>query len=100
MQFPIRLMQHPMQLFSLIYRAGAAILLKPLYPSYTHTQRYVIIILQYCTIPIKQHNLLHNSLHTMQDRLHHYKTLHDHVYETLPNDPTITPKPNMYIYAG
>lgn len=36
----------------------------------------------------------------MKDKLHHYKTLHDRVYETLPNNPTIPPKPNMHIYAG
>lgn len=36
----------------------------------------------------------------MQDKLHHYKTLHNGVYDTLPNDPTKTPKPNLYIYTG
>lgn len=36
----------------------------------------------------------------MQDKLHHYKTLHNGVYDTQPNDPTKTPKPSMYIYAG
>lgn len=36
----------------------------------------------------------------MQDKLHHYKTLHNGVYDTLPNDPTQPQKPSMYIYAG
>nr|DAM98530.1 MAG TPA: hypothetical protein [Caudoviricetes sp.] len=97
MQFPTRLMQHPMQLFLPICRVGAAILLKSLYPTYTHTQRYVIIILQYCTIPIKQHNLLHNSLHTMQDKLHHYKTHHNNVPDTRPYDPKQKPE-TQYVY--